>query len=839
MLGLVLVVTAFAGLLLTRFLYTLVRNGEFRVEVEDLAWFALAVAVATNFFGLASNSLYSPVTALSMVDGLLRGYNGLISVLVLSDEVVSLVVNVGLPIAEAINYVIAGSGFGLAIEVAIEVVEHLASLVIDYLVRVFSMAVEALWFIRYALLIGDALRPFMPYIAFFLVLPRVRNAAVVLAAVYLVLGLALPAAVNSSHPPPLINVVNDLPAVPNGLGFVRVEVVDELGRQVPAVLCIEGFGFPYNETVGLPNGVGVIALPMHVFRVGLLMYRVDCVVALFLRFSTNVLITPSPYLSGPVVIRLPMIAVFNGDSLVGLFNYTWVGEGSVKISTGPGYAVINVDTPCNGDLTVTAYAARVRLMPLGPVESNCSINYSITEGKPPNLVPRSWVEGVILEHELFCRDLELLINPSVTYQGPGAPPQFVDAVLSIIREACGGVGNYSAAIDGLRAIRLTASLTCRGTCNSTRIGVVVIGVEPYSLNYYALWSGTYVAWLNDSLMVIKNVESNPLNLGAFLALLVNAVYYSALFLGFVGLVALAPRFRYWSRLAGVLRVRPRITYGDVVSMASPLVSVAARRLVRWEDLVRRYYTVRRLLELSRRRYVRHALRAGYWVLRHLPEVSVAPYITLPTFYGVSLAREYLIRRVTTVGNEQLRDALLRVVSTTLSPIIVLRPYSVMRPLLRQGIGDLTRYVGVRARQAANVYSMLRDYLGPRIAFYVALRSVVRGVSDYLVSAMDDAWRALDKPLRALAIASARFGVLRLIDAESTELVIGELIRELTSKHGPLVDVKLVINNTVVKPSDVLKVDDYTDVTVEVGGESVVVKAWLVKELLRQGGIVSA
>ena len=151
-------------------------------------------------------------------------------------------------------------------------------------------------------------------------------------------------------------------------------------------------------------------------------------------------------------------------------------------------------------------------------------------------------------------------------------------------------------------------------------------------------------------------------------------------------------------------------------MASSLVSAAARRLVRREGLVRRYYMVNRLLEFSRRRYVRHALRAGYWALRYLPEVSVAPYITLPTFYGVSLAREYLIRRVTTVRNEQLRDALLRVVSTTLSPIIVLRPYSVIKPLLRQGIGDLAMYVGAKARQAAIVYSMLRNYLSPTDAF---------------------------------------------------------------------------------------------------------------------------
>ncbi|WP_054849911.1 hypothetical protein [Vulcanisaeta sp. JCM 14467] len=162
MLGLVLVVTAMAGLLLVRFLYTLVRNGEFRVEVEDLAWFALALALVTNFFGLVSNSLYSTAVALSTVDGLIRSYNGLISALGLADEAISIVVNVGLPIADVVNYVVAGSGFILAIEVVVEVLEHLVSLVIDYLVRFFSAAIAALWFIRYALLIGGVLGPSCP-----------------------------------------------------------------------------------------------------------------------------------------------------------------------------------------------------------------------------------------------------------------------------------------------------------------------------------------------------------------------------------------------------------------------------------------------------------------------------------------------------------------------------------------------------------------------------------------------------------------------------------------------------------------------------------------------------
>ncbi len=240
---------------------------------------------------------------------------------------------------------------------------------------------------------------------------------------------------------------------------------------------------------------------------------------------------PNPYLGSTVVIRLPMIAIFNGDSLVGLFNYTWVGYGSVSVNAGgPGYAVINVTTPCSGNLTVMAYAAQVRLMPLGLIEGNCSIKYSVTEDRPPNLVPKSWIRSIIINHELFCLNLEQLVNPSITYQGLEAPPQVVGAVLSIMRRACSGVGNYSEVISELRSIRLTASFTCREPCNYTRISVLIIGVEPYNLNYYALWGGTYTTWLNDSLMVIRNAESNPLNPGMYIALFVNAAYYSAIFL---------------------------------------------------------------------------------------------------------------------------------------------------------------------------------------------------------------------------------------------------------------------------------------------------------------------
>ncbi len=112
--------------------------------------------------------------------------------------------------------------------------------------------------------------------------------------------------------------------------------------------------------------------------------------------------------------------------------------------------------------------------------------------------------------------------------------------------------------------------------------------------------------------------------------------------------------------------------------------------------------------------------------------------------------------------------------------------------------------GIKVNQASSVYAALRNYLSPGVAFYVAIRSVVGGgVGDYLVDAVNEVWRSLDRPLEALALVGARFGVLRLIDAESTELIIKELVRELISRHGSLTGVKLVINNSVARPSDVL------------------------------------
>ncbi|WP_054841990.1 hypothetical protein [Vulcanisaeta distributa] len=112
-------------------------------------------------------------------------------------------------------------------------------------------------------------------------------------------------------------------------------------------MCVGGYGFPYNETIGLPNGAGVVALPAYVMRRGPILYRVYCVVSLFIRFSIDRIIMPSIYPNAStVIIRLPMIAVFNDDSLVALFNYTWIGNGNVGINLNNGYAIINVTTPC-------------------------------------------------------------------------------------------------------------------------------------------------------------------------------------------------------------------------------------------------------------------------------------------------------------------------------------------------------------------------------------------------------------------------------------------------------------------------------------------------------------
>ncbi|WP_054854007.1 hypothetical protein [Vulcanisaeta distributa] len=80
-----------------------------------------------------------------------------------------------------------------------------------------------------------------------------------------------------------------------------------------------------------------------------------------------------------------------------------------------------------------------------------------------------------------------MINPSITYQGLDAPPQVVNALLGIVNESCSGLGNYTGVVNGLRHVELSVLLRCRGNCSDVSITAYVIGVEPYRLNYYALW----------------------------------------------------------------------------------------------------------------------------------------------------------------------------------------------------------------------------------------------------------------------------------------------------------------------------------------------------------------
>lgn len=105
------------------------------------------------------------------------------------------------------------------------------------------MLVAALWLIRYAVIIGAGLRRLLPYMAFFLVIPRVRNIAVIPAALYLVLGVALPLGINTVHPPPLVNTFNETLTTPNGLGFTSIEVLDELGSLYRPYCALVVMGF--------------------------------------------------------------------------------------------------------------------------------------------------------------------------------------------------------------------------------------------------------------------------------------------------------------------------------------------------------------------------------------------------------------------------------------------------------------------------------------------------------------------------------------------------------------------------------------------------------------------
>ncbi len=187
-----------------------------------------------------------------------------------------------------------------------------------------------------------------------------------------------------------------------------------------------------------------------------------------------------------------------------------------------------------------------------------------------------------------------------------------------------------------------------------------------------------------------------------------------------------------------------------------------------------------------------------------------------------------------IERESLRNALRVVVSTTVSPSLVLRPYSLANPLFRYGIKTLTSHLGIRIREASSIYGSLRNYLNPRIAFYVALKSAARGIGNYVVETVQETWRAVDRPpLDALAVISARFGALRIIDRDLTMQLVDEALTELMSRHGSLVGVRIVVNNAVVKPEDLAGgVDDYADVTVVTGEENIIVKAWVAKELLR-------
>ncbi len=134
-------------------------------------------------------------------------------------------------------------------------------------------------------------------------------------------------------------------------------------------------------------------------------------------------------------------------------------------------------------------------------------------------------------------------------------------------------------------------------------------------------------------------------------------------------------------------------------------------------------------------------------------------------------------------------------------------------------------------------SVPEKLLKPGYCVFPALRSVIRGVDKYVVNAVDEVWHSLSRPLDALAMISARFGVLRLIDRELSTLIVDEALRELVGRRGSLVNVRILINDTVVKPEDLVKVGDYVDVVVVTDEGSVMVKAWVVKELLRVMGLV--
>ncbi|MFP3216971.1 MAG: hypothetical protein RXP99_06735, partial [Vulcanisaeta sp.] len=402
-------------------------------------------------------------------------------------------------------------------------------------------------------------------------------------------------------------------------------------------------------------------------------------------------------------------------------------------------------TTCNGNLTIMAYAGDAYIST--DRASNCSITYSVTKQEPNNLVSQAWLNEVLLNHEFLCQSVESLIIPSPTY-APEAPPQVLRLLLNALNESCSGVGYYNESMRELRSIELSISLKCLGRCNNTHVTVVVIGVgyynesmrelrsielsislkclgrcnnthvtvvvigvKPYSLNYYALWDGTYVAWLNQSMIIIRNADG-LIGPGPVIAMFTDIAYTVALVLGLAGLVAITPRIREWGRLMSAVRVRLSINYGDVVSTVGPSIvrSVAGRV---GDGLIARYRLLRVVRDfVARRWYARHLVRAGYWAIRELPNVSVAPHVVLPLLYGASMARSYLLRRVRSIEDGALRSALRLFVVGVVGPSMVLRPYSALGATHRFSAALISGYFGNAIKEVSQTYSAIKHYVGP-------------------------------------------------------------------------------------------------------------------------------
>ncbi len=845
MLGLVLVTVAITASLLIKALVSVVKGREFRISPDEIAWYVLALAVVTNFFGLIPGSMVSISAALSTVMELLRLYNGLMSTLTLLETVISIAANLGLPIAGTAASVLTEGGIvssaGLMeiIEIVVEVLEHLVSLVFHYLAHVFSIIITALWFAKYALIIGAALRALMPYLAPFLVLPRVRNAAIIPIAMYLVLGIALPLGINTTHAQSMtqtsvMNITKSL-VIPDGFGFINVEITDSRGTPLPSILCISGFGFPYNETVGLPSGKDIVMLPIFVrSKAPVSMYVINCVVALFVRFNANYYVVPATMPQGnPYIIRLPMIGVFNGSSLVALFNYTWNGPGKATVVMGNGYAIINITAPCGGELTVNAYASEIKLLNVS-LPRNCSITYTINTEKPQNLVTQDWLNNVWVDHEEFCQDIEQLLNPSITYESPELPPQVIYQLMSTMKTSCSGIGNYSNALNELRSLHAYVSFRCLGNCGLANVSVAVIGVEPYSLNYYALWSGTFVMWLNESLLIFKNVVVSPVSPGLLIDMVVNTAYSMAMVLGIVGIIALAPRIRFMERLMEVTRVKLRVGYEDVIGIASAMASKALslRKPISNNNVILRYRVLNRLRSLTRHVYVRHLLRTGAWALRDLPGISAAPYVLLPAMYGLSVARDHVVRRISVIENRALREALNTIAVKTLTPRLILAPYSVPNVIVTQSMRLMTRHTAEFTRDVVRTYIGLRNYLTSTTSLFIALRSVIDRVHVNIISSVSNVWSSMKDPFNALTTISNELSQYHIIDRELAGYIAREALSTLVSRFGGSMNFKVIINGKEVGPSDVARVSDYENVRVRVGDRDVFVKAWVVKEFVR-------